>query len=316
MPFSIKEVDFTAKSLGPLWLDNSRVLFSGHSKEEGPPTGLAHRYYVWDIDRATLTREAHFDEASRPCVHGDYLMYSVQTPDGKRKKRLAFFKGQPVEVSQEEGIWFNPISCRPSATQPPPWIVNGHTTTSKIPLLEEHGYIDRGTDGQDQIEEFPLLYYRSGVARPISLGLTSRHTEPHVSYMPFFDAYLIEGARGRLTAPPLWLLHPDGKVEQIFSPEGKAWATQTWQWVVVTKRGLVFGKVTYRGDQVRDSGLYLWESGTLTKLLSGVVSGGAAVSPDGCKLAYIFNRIERPLPSEELFRLQIVDLCQGGTNVH
>jgi hypothetical protein len=176
-----------------------------------------------------------------------------------------------------------------------------------VPLKEEHGYLDRGIDGEDQIKNFPIVYHRTGIAEPIPLGVGSQQVEPRVAFYPFVGAYLLRGVSGTLNAPPLWLLHPSGTIEQIFSPEGKAWTKQVWSWLLLTKRGPVFERNNNRGEEVRDSGLYLWDGQALTRLAAGVFSWGA-VSPDGCKLAVTEDRLH----VEERYRLKMIELCRGG----
>lgn len=323
MPVPIKEVDFPAENWKPYWLDDSQVLFRGFTGVEPDPTPqigqgkkvrlLNQGYYVWNIEQGKVTRDARFDHAHPECINGQTKSYVLRySSDGKPSQRQAFIGDQ--EMALPDQVWVNPVSCRASTTKPA-WAVANDNGREVVPLLEEHGYVDRGIRSK-RTEVFPVFYYPFGAESPISLRMDTRQVEKRMAYAPFLNAYVLEGSRGRITAPPLWLLHPNGTVEQIFSPEGKAWAEQSWSWVVLTKRGPVFGKITYRGDQVRDSGLYLWENGTLTKLLSGVVSDRAAVSPDGCNLAFVFSRIERPLPGGQLFRLQLIDLCQGGNDGH
>lgn len=312
MSYPMKEAAIAAGNKGIVWLDNTHVVFHGATGGEGSPgheSPVTNRgTYVWDLDRGTATREPRFDHAGRICVQDDYVLYSVPAEDNKSTKRVAFLNGQQIELPQ--GVWINSMSCRPSLTQPPSWVVDGHTSTSKVPLLEEHGYIDRGIDGQDRTNNFPLLYYRPGAAQPIPLGLGSQQVDPHVRYYPFMDAYLLEDNRSAHYAPPLWLLHPSGTVEQIFTPEGQAWAKLSWPWLEVTKRGPVFASLHLRGPHSADAGLYLWAGGVLTRVAEGFFDWGAA-SPDGCKLAVIKSRPERPLPPVEMHRLQIIDLCQG-----
>ena len=315
MPYPIKEAA-SAGNRDIAWLDNTRVVFHGATGGEGSPgheSPVTNRgTYVWDVERGTATREPRFDRADPPiCSRGPYLSYIEHAEDLKSAKRRAFESGQEIILPEPGKFWSNPISCRTYTTKPW-WVVEGRAT---VRLLEEHGYLDRGVKDQDRTTDFPLLYYRTGAAQPLPIELGSMQVDPTVRYAPFLDAYLLEGQRGALWAPPLWLLHPNGVVEQIFNPEGKAWAKQSWSWVVLTKRGPVFGKITYRGDQGRDSGAYLWENGTLTQLENAVLTLHS-VSPDGCKLAVIQFRPERSIPPAELHRLQIIDLCNGGKNVH
>jgi hypothetical protein len=312
----IKEATISAEKRDIAWLDNTHVLFRGFTGvEPGPGVQIAggkevrmlnEGAYVWDITAGTWAREARFDYVGSICVLGEYRSYTAPTEDNKSSKRRAFESGK--EIALPERFWYNPQSCRAHPTRPP-WDIDGRAT---VPLLEEHGYLDRGVKGQDQIKNFPLLYYRTGSTQPLPLELGSKQVDPHIRYYPFLDAYLLEGQRGPLWAPPLWVLHSDGAVEQVFNPEGQAWAKQDWPWLELTKRGPVFASLDPRGPHhSADAGLYLWADGVLTRVAEGFFTMHA-VSPEGCKLAVIKSRPERPLPVEKLYRLQIIDLCQGG----
>ena len=200
--------------------------------------------------------------------------------------------------------------------QPPPWVVNSHTSTSKVPLKEEHGYLDRGIDGEDTIKNFPIVYHRTGIAEPIPLGLGSQQVEPNVTYLPFAGAYLLEGHRSNVAeAYPLWLLFPDGKLQQIFDPKGITWGKHSRALQVVTKRGIVFLKWTVTRERVGESGLYFGENGTLTRVVEGAFDW-PAVSPDGCRLAVIKRRPGDTIRYEERYLAQAIDICQGGPDVH
>ena len=220
--------------------------------------------YFWDLKHETVTKESRFNYLGQLCVQGRHMSYVPASQEGKGTKRQVFIDDQEVKVP--ETYWFNRMSCQIHTTKPA-WWIEGRST---VPLLEEHGYIDFGANGEAGIEEIPLQFYRPGVAQPIPLGVKSRYVRAPAQYLPFLDAYVLHSASGHNSARPLWLLHPNGTVEQIFSPEGKAWAETSFSWEVLTRRGVVFGKVTHRGNEVRDSGLYLWENGTLTQVQSGV----------------------------------------------
>jgi hypothetical protein len=313
----IKEAPIAAGPKDIAWLDNTHVVFDGAMGGEGSPDHESpftnKGAYVWDLDRGTATREPRFDRADPPiCSRGPYLSYIEHSEDLKSAKRRAFENGQEVILPEPGKFWFNPISCRTYTTKPW-WVMEGRWT---VPLLEEHGYIELGGKPQDLTTNFPLFYFRPGAADPLPLGLWKQQVNSTVRYAPFLDAYLLMGHSSSQPAP-LWLLHPSGTVEQIFSPEGHAWATQSgWSWVELTKRGPVVVSLRPRSKrQAADAGLYLWAGGVLTRVAEGYFTS-RAVSPDGCKLAVIKSRPERPLPPAELWRLQIIDLCNGGTHVH
>lgn len=216
---------------------------------------------------------------------GPYLSYFLPSAEeNKESRRVAFENGH--EITLPDQVWWTPISCRMVTTKPP-WVISVEEGRATVPLLEEHGYIDRGIAGQDQRKNFPLLYYRTGTAQPVSLGLSSQQVEPRIRYVSFRDAYLLEGHIMTPDARPLWLLYPNGTVEQIFKPAGQAWNKLGW-WQEFTKRGVVFGTANASGDDVRDSGLYFWEEGKLTRMVKAVLNW-PAVSPNGCKLAGSLN---------------------------
>ena len=312
MTFPVKEAAISAEDtpFSLYWLDNTHVLFRGFTgAERGPGKEvrlLDLGFYVWDIEHDTVTKDARFEHGGPVCINGHTKSYILSySLDGKTSKRRAFVGGQEISLSDQ--VWVNPISCRASTTEPP-WVVKGRAIR---PLLEEHGYLDRGIFGEDRRSKLPILYYRTGVTQPISLGLQSRHVEPLVTYYPFADAYLIKGEQTTPDAPPLWLLHPDGTLEQIFSPEGKAWAQIGWTQFLLTKRGLFFISRRHPGlGDIGQAGLYSVQGTKASRVLETVMSW-AIVSPDGCKLAFIKDRWDPNLRADERYRLQVIDVCQG-----
>jgi hypothetical protein len=310
MTVPIKEAPIMSDQVAPRWLDNSHVIFHSFAPDKNV---FPHPLYVWDVDRGTATQDPRFSgDSGYPWVNPDTGAITFR---GMRYERYEDGDGVPVP-HVPPGIWFNPITGRPTATQPPPWVVNGHTSTSKVPLKEEHGYLDRGIDGEDTRKNFPVFYHRTGIAEPVPLGLGSQQAEPNVTYLPFVGAYLLEGARSNVAlAYPLWLLFPDGKLQQIFDPTGIPWAQHSSALQVVTKRGVVFLKWTVTREQVDESGLYFWENGMLTRVVEAALQW-PAVSPDGCRLAVINNRLGYNLRAEERYRIHVIDICQGGPYVH
>lgn len=317
MAFPIKEAAIGADDANVYWLDNTRVLFKGYTGREEVTEGqrkrvnlLNHGYYVWDTEQGSVTKDPRFEHAAPECINGQTQSYVVRySPDGKSSKRRMFLGEE--EVPLPEGVWINPISCRPALTQPPPWVVNRHTSTSKVPLLDEHGYIDRGVDGEDRQKNFPLLFYRPGAKEGIPLGLGSQQVDPGITYYPFVDAYLLQGQRSTPRVPPFWLLRPDGTLEQIFSPQGKSWAQQDWANFHLTRRGLFLVSKRFLGDgDLGEAGGYLLQGENPIRIMLGVLQW-VAVSPDGCKLAVVNNRYERHIPIAERFKLQMIDVCQG-----
>jgi len=313
MTITVKEATIPSDGSGyMLWLDNHHVMFRAVPSRKLDE----ERFYVWDVDHGTVVQDSRFLKW-RPRVdpHTGEI-----TSDGRRYKNYMDKEGTALPRFPP-GTCFNPMDGLPCKTNPPPWVVpggspHGHTSTSKVALREEHGYLDRGPDGEDLIKNFPIVYYRTGITEPIPLGLGSQQVEPRVTYVPFAGAYLLEGHRSNVAlAYPLWLLFPDGKLEQIFDPTGMPWTKNSRALQVVTKRGIVLVKWTVTREQVGESGLYFWENEKLTRVVEGAFQW-PAVSPDGCRLAVIRSRLGDNLPYEERYVVQVIDVCQGGSDAH
>ena len=321
----VRESPISADDRQPYWLDNTHVLFAGFTgREFGSGTEirlLNHGYYVWDLDQNTVTRDARFEHARPECINGLTKSYVIAyAPDGKTWKRRAFVDGQ--EIALPDRSWVNPFSCRVSTTEPL-WVVKGRATR---PLLEEHGYLDRGEYGEDSRSKESIRYYRDGVTEPIALGLEGWRVEPLVTYYHFADAYLLkEVPTDAYAPPPLWLLHPNGTLDKIFSPEGKVWAGSqgaghkeqfSWSSPYVTKRGLFFVETSMpKVDGSEKAGGYILDGDTPRRVVRGFLSWGT-VSPDGCRLAFSTNKRQQHIPDEQRFKLQVIDVCQGGGHVN
>jgi len=316
----VSESPISADDRQPLWLDNTHVLFLGFTGREigsGKEVRLLnHGYYVWDIEQNTVNKDARFEHAHPECISRLSNYYVIRyAADGKSWKRRSFVDGK--EVLLPDKTWVNPFSCRVSTTEPS-WVVKGRATR---PLFEEHGYLDRGPHGEESRSKEPILYYRTGVTEPISLGLESRVVEPFVTFYPFVGAYLLQGIRGTADITSLWLLYPNGTLKQIFSPKGKAWAESqatgqkeifSWAPPHLTKRGLFFVEVSVpKVDGSEKAGGYMLDGETPRRVVQGHLSWGT-VSPDGCKLAFSVHKWGEHVPDDQRFKLQVIDVCQGG----
>lgn len=321
----VKEADFGVRDQQPFWLDNTHVLFRGYTGSEGV-LGKDFRYlneawYVWDIEGGTVSKDTQFEGAGPECINGHTKSYVLRYPtDNETPKRQAFVNGQKNTLPDR--TWLNPISCRLSSTEPS-WVVKGRATR---PLLEEHGYLDRGEFGEDRHSKDPILYYRVGITEPISLGLEASRVEPLVTYYPFASAYLLEGVpTDGYAPPPLWLLHPEGRLDQIFSPKGKAWAESpvagrkerfSWGPFHLTKRAFFIVETSVpKVDGSEKAGGYLLDGDTPRRVVQGSLRWGT-VSPDGCKIAFITRRWRGNGPEEKRAKLQVIDVCHGGDYVN
>ena len=299
MTVSIKEAPVPANGWHPRWMDNNHVLFRPFDKR------IRHQSMsVWDVDGEKLTKQTQFDRSYPEFINaetGSYILRGSLLVNGEKSPLPA-------------GSVINPISGRPCTINPPPWLVNGIKTSSKVPLKEEHGYIDRGTVFEDTKKNFPLLYYRTGFAKPIPLGLGSLQVYPWVIYLPFVGAYLLEGWPQFPDAYSMWLLFPNGYLKQIFDAKGKLWTMNARSWQAFTKRGVIFGfrKQTWLGDETLEPGIYLSEDERLTRVVEGIFQY-PDVSPDGCRLALFNDRLESDLPVDGKYRLQVIDICEEAS---
>jgi len=320
----VSESPISADDKQPFWLDNSHLLFLGFTgRERGSGTEvrlLNHGYYVWDIEQNTVKKDARFEHAHPECINAQTKAYVIRyAPDGKSWKRRAFVDGQEVPLPDQS--WVNPFSCRVSTSEPS-WVVKGRATW---PLLEEHGYLDRGPYGEDSRSKEPILYYRTGVTKSISLGIETWRINPFVTYYPFANAYLLREWKSTSDAYSLWLLYPDGRVEQIFNPEGKAWTRsqgagrkETFSWAPfhLTKRGVFLVEASVpKEDGSEKAGGYIVDGEIPRRVVQGHLSWGT-VSPDGCKLAFFARKWGEHVPEDQRFKLQVIDVCQGGGHVN
>jgi hypothetical protein len=137
-------------------------------------------------------------------------------------------------------------------------------------------------------------------------------------------AYLLQGQplNTKLASMPMWLLFPNGKVQQVFDPTGKPWARTFGGQQLFTKRGVIFVQHDLRTtrlgeEELRDSGLYILEDEKPRRVLSAFLDS-PALSSDGCRLAVVKRRLQtspQKLRPEERYRIAVVDLCEGGQDV-
>jgi hypothetical protein len=139
----------------------------------------------------------------------------------------------------------------------------------------------------------------------------------NVNYLPFADKYLVSGiSNSTSNLPPAWYLKPNGDVERIVVPIGP-WNSAKYFGV---RPGLFLVSGNAKGiDDPGYAGGYLVAGGSINKVASGNLRQ-LSVSPDGCRLAFIFSRSQKDQAAG--YRawkdgspgntVHMLDLCEGG----
>jgi hypothetical protein len=211
----------------------------------------------------------------------------------------------------------NGHSCRVSDHRP---IWMKEDKHRRLPLLEEHGYLDFGIPSRaDPSEANPILLYHSDKEQGLQLPFTGEQVRLHTMYFEFDDSYLLEGQLDTTYAAPVWKLKPDGTVTTVFQPIGQAWERIGWGHYYFTRKGLFL--TGGRGDYgtVGTTGGYLLSMGRPVRVIAGLVKN-SVVSHDGCKVAFV--HVLHSLAGAESAKalrqgkpgtrtLKMIDLCKG-----
>lgn len=312
----------------PVWLNNSQVIFMGYELDPANPpkqVGLAWEIprgvYVWDLEKGTAARDHNWDGTNSWCVSGEVRSYHRLRPGTGKGYDLVEGRVGEEQVLSLPAKWSNRISCRHYYTSLPYWRPEGKKTRS-IPLREEHGYLDFGLPSRaDPSKASPVLLYPPDQKNPKPLPFTGEQARFHIAYFEFADVYLLEGQRETTYATRIWLLKPDGTVTKALEPTGKAWERMGWGGYYLTKKGLFLsgGRGDYASVGTRGGYLIRSAGETPSRLIAGSVRS-EAVSPDGCKVAFVHAlHSQAEADSVKALRegkpgtrtLQMIDLCIG-----
>lgn len=325
--YPIKDSKFPTAEAKLGWIDNGRVIFHGYevgkfgkpSPEDGHPlaeTGL----FIWDTERDTVTKYWEIDGPVPLCVFQGRIFFSTKLKEKENKWLVVSGTlGKEEQKTVSGNVFVNGHSCRVS-DQKPGWAKEDKHR--RLRLLEEHGYLDFGIPSRADLSKASwIMLYKSNKKEGIQLPFTGEQIRLHTTYFEFAGIYLLEGQIETTYAAPIWKLESDGAVKQILKPTGKAWERIGWGGYSFTRKGLFLsgGRGEYAGVGTRGGYLLKLGGESPSRLIEGFVKN-EAVSPDGCKLAFV--HVLHSQAGADSFKalregqagtrtLKMINLCEG-----
>ncbi len=311
----------------PVWLSNTQIIFEGYKLDPANPpkqVGLAGEIprgvYVWDLEKGMAVRDSSWDGTNSWCVSGGFRSFHRLRPGTEKTYDLVEGEIGAEQVFPLPVKWRNPISCRHYYTALPYWRQEGKKTRT-IPLLEEHGYLDFGLPSRaDPSKASPVLLYPPN-QNPKQLPFTGEQVWLRVTYVTFSNTYLLEGQIEKTYATDIWLLKSDGVAMKILEPKNEEWEKLGWGGYNLTRKGLFLSGGRGGYASVGTRGGYLLKPGgpPPVRLIEGFVRN-EAVSPDGCKVAFVHalhslaeaesaKALREGKPGAQT--LKMIDLCAG-----
>lgn len=286
------------------WLSNDEVVFRG-SENISPKPG-DETISIWKIGKGVTIYKRH---VSSLCFHYTNMVYVFKNEYAKEEVYAGLF-GQEKKTTFRD-LKLNGTTCESGAEYK-------DESRNILPLLPEHGAIDRGPRiGPDSLKNDPLVFLKKGESKDIALPLLRREIFG-ISYYPFMQAYLVESDYfdpltqiNRSPWPadlprPLWWLTPEGNVTKFMI--ALPW-NRSASFFPTTVGIVVAGHDQRRppSQWPRDIGLFLIKpSGAVETLLEGDIRR-VAVSPNGCAVAFIHR--EAPLKPGGSPKLKVVKFC-------
>lgn len=320
--FTLKDSKFqTSPNHRIFWLDNDRVIFTGYelNLEKTDQQGKYVReqnIYIWDIreDR----RSVYVKNASLGCYFRGYIAYSIiegpskKGPIGQERTYLDIhfsketWEGEPPEWEKE--VKHHPITCRAYRSR--------GLRGDYVELLPEHGYLNLQRPHDVQLgKDAAILWHQPGAIKEVKLPILRSEVDPsHIYYIDFLDSYFIYGwnyigKRNSVQPQNYWLLRSDGTVtkHEVLGHFG-GWinATPMQKGLFVTTNAINVWKSLDPGD----AGAYWVHQNQLQKIDGGMI-GNFAVSPDGCKVAFVRDPFDKK-DREFRITLNLFNACQGA----
>jgi len=299
------------------WINNDQVLFPGFDATRADAATISRSpqsvLYIWDERTRKATAHADIPESDYICYSNGYVSYAVRK-EGKRYIREGKLGAeterewsQPAARSKVDR---NEIGCRDFDYSTADKIYPGFLF---VPLLDGDGYYGwQKQESNVEALKSLMFYLAAGKGKkPVPLPILGAEKD-RISYSEYLRAYVIEytpSHRNEFSVGKVRILYTTGKVTEFVIPAGP-WMQGSVGYVPA-KGGIVMSSraagLKSRFDRGH-AGLYLVRENKVEQLLSGF-SGRPAVSPNGCKVAAVFDPMTGPGVRATL---QIVDLCKKG----
>jgi hypothetical protein len=183
--------------------------------------------------------------------------------------------------------------------------VREHPDEFVIALRKEHGFLVRAKrtmfpDGRTNqiIDSSEIVLHRPGL-EPKPIPVPSKNVVV-AAYYPFVSAYVLYNFG--IGVADIYILLTSGELRTIKPPPGMAGSNPA-----LSRRGMLWvqGSVLPKAD----NGIYL-SRGDLVRRIASENSHGAAVSPNGCRMAYTTTHVDFLGKITEP-TLKVIDLCTG-----
>lgn len=307
------------------WLDNNRVIFrSVQDNDKRRVTVGPFNLSIWEIGKGVKPYTEYYPSVT-VCVRDDMIHRTQKDASGNVQRFYGKFgEEKPFEFPKTKGTFFDELNCHPNEN--PEILAKRAAGRAIIPLLDRHGYLDRGAvSGEESLRPVSTIFYRPGHSEylklPVRIG--------HVNYYAFKDAYLFQAdfspdapatfksrwPSGILPGGVKGWLYPEGRIEPLIIP------AEPWPDKKVPKFGSGSLNPLRNGFLVRtgkakgpkDAGTlggYLLSNKKLVKVVGGYLSE-LTVSPDGCKVAFVHYPYSDATFVQDLapIRLKAIDLC-------
>lgn len=280
------------------WIDNDRVLFrtvKGNDKTRisSGPFNLS----IWEIGKGVKAYTGYHASVTA-CIREGMIHRTQKDSQGKVQRFYGKFgEEKEFEFPKTKGAFFDDMNCRVNDNAE---IVSKRQSGRRIrPLLNRHGYLDLGPQNKpSRLHKEPRKLFRSGDNKALEISIPPSDID-RILYYEFKDAYMVYSYEA---GKRFWWLYPDSKLEEVRTSFGMAYPTLS---------GFVAGRGKPKSDYDPGTvGLYFWSDKQHIKLISGYVHS-VAVSPDGCKLAFVHypyfmgTSIKDPAP----ITLKAINLC-------
>lgn len=322
-PYKMVDTDiWTASNMpGPFWLDNHRIIFA--TTETLTPSPHT-QWVIWD----TQTRQLQRTQLTNvQCVREGNILYWEKDPE---TGKIKYYRGLLDKLEEHPAPQSN---MRIDTSYDCDWVSEksygrpGLYTEGKFKLLGED-YIEileprtawakyekkikrqRGVQDTNDSKSKGKAIYRTG---------TSTKTEVPTlfwwKYSEFINAYIFSGYYDPSDPETrsFWILQRNGDLKEIPYPKMMLVGRN---YVFPVKEGYV---VHYNGgpltEKANTRGLYLInEQNQVQRLAIGPLDG-TAISPDGCKVAFIHTRSvkENHSPIKSYRTIKYINFCQEST---